>query len=114
MYRPSETSLLEPISPQDKPLSPNLDSTTSGSKSNDLVPGTTHLRQKKGKGTGWYCGSCTAFVYPIFIRRGDTIYPACLECFYDDLSLCNGSVGEIEYVETLESPISPDTSGLAL
>jgi hypothetical protein len=69
---------------------------------NSITPGASAVRHIPNRGTNWYCNSCQAFIRPIFIRRGEFIYPCCRECFYDDLPIAKTDIAialEEDHVE---------------
>lgn len=51
----------------------------------DLPPGADSVRRLEGRGTGWFCELCDEYISPIFIRQGRWVYPACRECFHEEL-----------------------------
>lgn len=53
----------------------------------DLPPGAKAVRSLANRGTGWYCQNCVAFIQPIWIRKDKAVYPACEDCFHDELPL---------------------------
>ena len=61
-------------------------------ESSEIPPGASMLRHVRGRGTEWYCRGCLSFVDPTWIRVAETIYPACLECFYTELIESKGDV----------------------
>jgi hypothetical protein len=76
--------------------------------SSDWPPGASQVRAVFNRGTGWYCQNCVAFIEPLWVRRGKTIYPACLECFLDNLILHKTDVRaaeEIKDVPLLEGAV---------
>lgn len=45
------------------------------------IPGAASLVFVKDRSTEWYCNKHKDFVWPLFMRAGLTIYPACKDCF---------------------------------
>jgi hypothetical protein len=80
--------------------------TTNGNR----PPGASTVKCVQNRGTGWYCDACAAFIRPIWIREGKTVFPACRECFYDDLPVFKTDliVGEeVPDVPLLEGVVVP-------
>ena len=101
------------ISSQDNPLKLTEyqpETSSSNSLADELpTPGTSKLRFVRNKGTNWYCGDCAAFVVPLWIRRGKYVYPACIECFYNDVRDNFDTAKEVERVAIPVETVVPET-----
>ena len=69
--------------------------------SNDSPPGTSSVRTMPNRSTGFYCQACQTFIVPIWLRRGDAVYPTCRTCFCFDLAEQRGD----EDVATIEKMV---------
>lgn len=49
------------------------------------VFGTRHVLRQAKKGTGWWCNHHENPIFPIWVKVQDAIYPACQECFMEEL-----------------------------
>ena len=82
--------MVEIIKSQDKPTSGNCLHTMDN---HDLPPGASSVQYIAKRSTEWYCHTCAAFIRPIWIRSGRIVFPACRECFFDDLPLTKSNLG---------------------
>jgi hypothetical protein len=77
--------------------------------SKDTVPpGASMVREVGKRGTGWYCQACAMFIAPLWIRRGRWVFPACRECFHDELAISKSAVIEAKEdadAEVIESVV---------
>lgn len=89
--------MTELIHPNDLPIVANNCSEVS-----EIPPGASDLRHIEGRGTEWYCRGCLKFIAPIWIRVADAVYPACLECFYNDLKDMTKLESAVEEVADVE------------
>lgn len=62
-----------------------------------FVPGNSTIK-KAEVGEGYYCRECKEYVIPFFIRVGKDTFPACQDCFLNELSEAGGKLGDpVEY-----------------
>src|ERR1700758_4219866 len=99
--------MVEMIGFKDLPISTRPSEAGSRDLSKDTTilisppPGASAVRHIPNRGTEWYCQTCTAFIRPIWIRQGKTVYPACRECFFDDLPTSNADLGVAREVKNV-------------
>jgi len=43
---------------------------------------------------GYYCSEHEAYIKPLIVRVGDYNYPACEDCFLEDLKKSDGKLGD--------------------
>jgi hypothetical protein len=75
-----------------------------------LPPGAGSVRGTEKRGTGYYCRLCLKFISPLWIRSGMWVYPACRDCFKEELALLGTDVmpaQEVKDVAILESVAEP-------
>jgi hypothetical protein len=76
----------------------------------DLPPGASPVRQTVNRGTGWYCQSCNMYINPIYMRDGEAVFPACLECFVDEVLKEGGGDVAVLEKEAVPDPVSVPAS----
>lgn len=58
-----------------------------------FVPGNDNVQVAR-IGSGYYCKECEAYIKPLIVRVGNFNYPACENCFLNDLKANNKTLGD--------------------
>jgi hypothetical protein len=73
-----------------------------------FVPGGMSVKHVPRRSTEYYCKTCLAFIMPMWIRKQGATFPACRECFYNDLAVIQ--IGEPDVATT---EVAAQTDGAA-
>lgn len=76
----------------------------------DLPPGASKVQNVVNRGTGWYCQACMMFIAPIWIRDAEAVFPACLECFIEEVLKEGGGDVALLEAEAIIDPVSVPVS----
>lgn len=59
-----------------------------------FVPGNNSIKNAHMKDGGYYCHEHEAYVNPLIVRVGEANYPACEDCFMNDLVAAGKQLGD--------------------